>query len=381
MEISEPVIPKELEGKTQEDRINWYSNKIFGKNAKDLKYLYVTNYIHTQLLQEELTRTGLYQWLNVFKGEIKYPRDVEDYNNYDIVQVNMSGQDSYLVGDIKEAITNDNTKIILNNDYTTEMWGNSFMFPSTLARDIKDADMIFGTEYYQATALSELCNRKCFIIPHPADVKRLKSIPQVKPKDILTTVWRRYDNHYYIPHLVTRNHGLTTQLVGYDDKVDPKTFLATTLYDYVLAGTNYFDFTDQLRESKIIYDPFTYHSYSRTTVDTAALGVPVVGSSRTQSMRVCYPFTSIDPYDVLSARKLIEKLNTDEDFYKLVKDTALQRVELYNHINSKERYLAALYESISEERTHKKKIKKRQLEKTNGDDMNKILSGAVDRKK
>jgi hypothetical protein len=79
--------------KTQDERIEELSQKIFGKSSKDIKYLLVTGYIHQQLLDEELARTGLYQWINVFNGEVKYPRDVIDYNEYDIIQVNLSGQD------------------------------------------------------------------------------------------------------------------------------------------------------------------------------------------------------------------------------------------------------------------------------------------------
>ena len=332
----------------QKERIERLSQELFGKPSKEIKYLMVTNYIHDTLVnEEEVTRTGLYQWLNVFDGEVKKPEDVSDYNDYDIVQVNLSGQDIHLVSDIKEKIVEgSNTKVVANNDYTSELWTNSFDFPSTMRREISSADMVFGTEYFQTSALSELLDRKVYIIPHPADVRRLKSLPKLPKKDVLSVVWRRYDNHAYVPSLVVRNHGLKTQLIGYDKGLDKKNYITTTLYDKVYSGTNYFDFCDFLRESKIVYDPFTLHSYSRTTVDTAALGVAVVGSNRTQSVNICYPYTKVDPYDVASARRLIEKLLTDEDFYNLVVETALEKVEFYNHTNSKDRYLIALYESI-----------------------------------
>ena len=58
---------------TQDERIDALSRQIFGKPAKDIKYLLCTQYIHEQLLDEELARTGLYQWVNAFKGEVKYP--------------------------------------------------------------------------------------------------------------------------------------------------------------------------------------------------------------------------------------------------------------------------------------------------------------------
>jgi len=344
---------------TPEEIIERLSQKIFGKPSKDVKYLLVTGYIHQQLIEEEITRTGLYQWINTFNGEIKYPRDVKDYNDYDIVQVNMSLQDIPLVSNIWEQLgKNSKTKIILNNDYTTEAWGNTFTDPNTLKREISKADMLFGTEYYQTTALSELTGRKCFIIPHPADVKRLKALPKKPKKDVISTIWRRYDRFSYIPHLVTRNNGLTTQLIGYDKNLDKRVWLTTTMFDYVVSGTNYFDFCDQMRESKIIYDPFTFHSYNRAIVDCAAMGVAVVGSNRTQSINLCYPYTSVDPYDVVGGRRLIERLMTDKDFYDKVVNTALEKVEYYNHINSKLKYLLALDESLNDKNEKEKNTRK-----------------------
>jgi len=368
--------------KEQKERIEDLSQELFGKPSKEIKYLLVTNYIHKQLLEEEVTRTGLYQWLNVFKGDVKLPRDVEDYNYYDIVHINMSAQDVHLAGDIRKLIgDNSKTKLIMNNDYTTEMWGRSFLYPTTIGRELQYPDMLFGTEYFQTTAVAELAGRKVFIIPHPADIRRLKSLMPIPKKNVISVIWRRYDNHVYIPSLMVRNHGLTTQLIGYDQKIDPKTHLTTTLYDYVFSGTNFFDFCDQLRESKIVVDPFTFHSYSRATVDTAAMGVAVVGSNRTQSMQVCYPYTLVDPYDVHTARKLIRKLLNDKEFYSKVVTTAKKNSEFYNHTNSKERFLLSLKEALKGDKFNNEPIRRKSLESGRGDDVLKELANEKTRVK
>jgi len=372
--VLDKIDMSKLEEMPQADRIEFISQHLFSKASKDIKYLYCTNFIHFQLLDEEIARTGLYQWLNVFRGDVKFPRDVPDYSVYDIVQVNMSGQDIHLVQNIREQLgENSKTLLVVNNDYTTEMWGPSFDSPYVMAREVNGADMLFGTEYYQTTALSELVGRKCYVIPHPADVKRLKTIPQIPKKDIISTIWRRYDNHWYIPHLCVRNQGLTTQLIGYDSKVNPKSHVCTPLYDYVLGGANYFDFCDQMRESKIVFNPFTFHSYDRSVVDCAALGVAVVGSNRTQSMSVCYPFTCVDPYDVDKSRQLINQLNTDKEFYDKVVAYALEASEFYNHTNCRERYLVALYDAVSsnqrEEIKGRVSVKRGTVVESNRDDI------------
>ena len=366
----------------KEDKLDSICMDIWGKKADDVKYLLVTNYIHQQLLDEELTRTGLYQWINVFKGHVMYKKDVVDFNDYDIVQVNMATQDLHIINDIKEQLVEGSkTKIVVNNDYTTEMWGRSFSYVPTVKRELAGADMLFGTEYFQTTALSEISGRKCFVIPHPADIKRLKSLSRVKQKNIISTIWRRYDQHSYIPSLVVRNHGLTTQLIGYDKNVDQKVHLTTTLYDYVFAGTNFFDFCNQMQESKIVYDPFTFHSYSRATVDAAALGVAVVGSNRTQSMNVCYPYTVVDPYDVKSARELIRKLLVDKEFYGKVVETALEKSEFYNHINSKERFLLSLQEALKDNSDGSVVVKKKFNDVGVGDNVLNLIAGDKNREK
>jgi hypothetical protein len=365
---------------TQEN-IEKLSQELFGKPSKDIKYLYITGYIHQQLLEEELARTGLYQWINIFDGEIKYPRDVVNYNDYDIVHINMSGQDLHLVGDVRAKIgDNSKTKLIVNNDYTTEMWQNAFDFPTTVEREISYADMVFGTEYYQVTALSELTGRRCYVIPHSCDIKRLKTLPEVKKKNIISTVWRRYDNFYMIPSLAVRNQGMTTRLIGYDKNVDKKSFIATTLFDYVTAGTNYFEYTEQMRESKIVYNPFTFHSFDRGTIDCAAMGVAVVGSNRTQSMGVCYPHTICDPYDVTKARELIKKLNTDSEFYDLVVKTALEKCEFYNHENSKERFLMSLSDALKQGRKSNRSVIETKIKESGiGDDVNTLKAKELNR--
>ena len=372
------VSDMEVLNSTDEEKlknIEVLSEDLFGKPAKEIKYLLVTNFIHQSLLDEELARTGLYQWVNTFKGDLRHPRDVADYNDYDIVQVNLSSQDLHMVKTIREQLRLDSkTLLVVNNDYTTEMWGQAFEYLDTFRRELEGADMYFGTEYFQVTALSEMTETSCYVIPHPADVKRLKHLKSLPKKNIISTVWRRYDNFSYIPALVVRNHGLTTQLIGYDKNLDKRVHLTTTLYDYTFPATNYFDYCDMMRESKIVYDPFTYHSYNRGIVDCAAMGVAVVGSNRTQSINVCYPFTAVDPFDVKTARELIKKLLTDKEFHDLVVNTALERVEFYNHLNSKERYLMALSEARKKEESPEEKLKPKVKEHSKGEDVISLLN-------
>jgi hypothetical protein len=95
-------------------------------------------------------------------------------------------------------------------------------------------------------------------------------------------------------------------------------------------------------ESKVVVDPFTLTSQSRTGWDCAALGIPLVGSNRNESVRKCFPYTMCDPFDIKEMRRLVKKLLTDEEFKKKVIDYAKEAVEIVNYDNSKYKFIKAL---------------------------------------
>ncbi|RKX65200.1 MAG: hypothetical protein DRP42_05130 [Tenericutes bacterium] len=315
---------------------------------KKLKWLMLTNYIHENLLgNEECLRTGLYSWIPVFDGDIKNWRDVEpeELKKYDIIQVNLSGQDLHLLGEVREVLGKDSkTKLVANNDYTLELWSNSVDYFQTFKREIDHADIIFGTEPHQVGALETLLGRKVHLIVHPCFVKRLKSLSHPRQKDAISVVSHRYDQYNRQPSLAVKGLGPRTRLIGYDENSDSKKYLTSTCYNEIHAGTNYMDFCTQLMESKVVVDPFTFTSQSRTGWDCAALGVPMVGSDRNYSANVCFPYTTCSPYDIKEIRRLTKKLLEDEEFRKKVIDYAKEKVEYVSYESSKKKYLAALEE-------------------------------------
>jgi len=324
------------------------SMKLFGKKTKDVKFLMLSNYLHKALAEEEdFLRTGLYSWMPVMRGDIAqwqtFPK--EKLKDYDIIHVNLSGQDVHIVGDIKEYLGKDSkTKVVANNDYTVELWQGSFEYMSTLKRELQNADMIFGTEPYQAGALEVLTGRKIHTMVHPCFVKRLKSLSKPKQKNTISVVWHRYDSYSVPPSLAVKDLGFETRLLGYDPNSDKKKYITSCHYSHIVHGTNYMDFCTFLQESKIVVDPFTLTSQSRTGWDCAAMGLPMVGSNRNYSARICYPQTSCDPFDIKEIRRLTKKLLNDEKFKQEIIDYAQKAVEMVSYDNSRKSYFEHLYE-------------------------------------
>jgi len=112
---------------------------------KDNKWLMLTHHIHKALLEnEDCLRTGLYSWIPVFDGNVKHFKETskQEIRDADIIHINMSGQDIHLVGEVRDILGNDSkTKIVVNNDYTVELWQSSFDYPPTLRRELQYADM------------------------------------------------------------------------------------------------------------------------------------------------------------------------------------------------------------------------------------------------
>lgn len=329
--------------KTKQEHINGLSQKLFNKPAKDINYLMVTNFIHKSLLEENLNRTGLYNWIQTFNGKISKPGDVKDYNDFDIIHINMSKQDRYLPAQIRKSLNKDSkTVIVINNDYTSELWEGVMEHPDSQCKFYEDADIVFGTEYFQSVALSEILNDKVYILPHPANIERLKSKRTTEKKPYIAVVWRRYDKFAYVPFLAARELGLQTVLVGYDRGQDPQWHLTESMYDHVIYHTDYDNYLKVLNDALFVYNPYTLHSYDRLGVDVAGMGCVAIGSNRTWAMKMCYPETICDVYDVRTTKEIFKKLLSDKEFYNRVSEYASEKSEYFNQENAKLRLLNSI---------------------------------------
>ena len=237
----------------ENEEIDKLSKEIFSKPIDEVKWLMVTGFVHTPLVDnDDSLRTGLYAWIPVFDGQVKRFMDtsVEEIKSADIVHINMAGQDVHLAGDVRSILGNDSkTKIVVNNDYTVELWDRSFDYLHTIAREIKYADMLFGTEPNQVGTLEVLTGRKVYLITHPCFTKRLKTLRPKSKLDVISVVSHRYDNYNIVPSLAVNGLGPKTRLIGYDKNSDRKKFVTSTCYNDILDAENYMIFCEQLMES------------------------------------------------------------------------------------------------------------------------------------
>jgi hypothetical protein len=64
------------------------------------------------------------------------------------------------------------------------------------------------------------------------------------------------------------------------------------------------------------------------SLNCAHLGIPCIGNIDSNTQRLCFPETSVDPRDVKSAKRIAKQLSTDGDFYNEVCKTAVREYEI-----------------------------------------------------
>lgn len=70
-------------------------------------------------------------------------------------------------------------------------------------------------------------------------------------------------------------------------------------------------------------------------LNCAYLGIPCIGNINSNTQRLCFPDLSVEPYDLVTAKKLANKLKTDTEFYNMISETAIIK---YNEIFSEKYY-------------------------------------------
>lgn len=315
----------------------------------NLKYLTVCNKITDNMkitLSEVPRRGGFYNWMFLFKGEISQFNAVEDFEKYDVIHVNGAPSDQILIPEIRRKLGNSSsTKLVMNNDHVCEIWEGWGMYWQHYHEAQRKCDMVFGTEPHQVSNMID----GAYCMPHPHWIHMLKRWGRPSITESIGYLYHWWENKTYIPPIWNyklKEQGIKhkSRLYAYIPERDKSSFTKAN-WDELVYPMNYPEFMNHFISNKVVVDYCGYHTYGRSTVDCAAVGVPMVGSDRIESMNRCFPDIAHDPYDAKSIVSSIKKLWTNEKFYTDTIEKAREAVEYYNYKNAKQRFLAALEES------------------------------------
>jgi len=282
----------------------------------------------------------------------------DDFDDYNIIHVNLSGDAQDLVPTIKKLMKSTSTKLILNLDYSVDNFQPAFLQPGRFISAVWSADFVFAVEPTQQamlqflfTHMKELASpgvtirEGCVVplIPHPcptSDTKKF-AMPPEERLDIIAVQYHRYSKQYLIPAMLVRNimHPkapvtIPTLLMGCTDAQ-----MATGLFDVQHSYTEWENFMYLFSHCNYALTFSTISSHSRFAMESACLGTPCVGSMNQYMVAELFPRTAHNTYDFEGMRQSLERLIKDEEFYKEVAASASENVEAYGWEKSKQRLL------------------------------------------
>lgn len=294
---------------------------------------------------------GMYNWINVFKGNVGAYKDMKDkLEDFDCVQVNMAPIDFPMIMELQQKMKNSSTMLVLNNDYVAEHWGALNMNPTQYEVIQGMGDMVFGTEPYQTSCMID----GAYTIPHPHRTDILKhyriDIEEEDKVEKVGVLFHWWEGKLALPSLLLKKlqdkgHKMETHLYSYDHQYCDSQHWSKILYDVFHKAVNYPIFIKELMTLRFVIENCGYHTYGRTTVDTAALRVPTIGSNRVFSMRHCFPNMCYDPADMKTALEISQRVIKGGEWLDKQMDLAFERCDYFNYDNSRERFIKAFEES------------------------------------
>jgi glycosyltransferase involved in cell wall biosynthesis len=262
------------------------------------------------------------------------------------------------------------------------MWYPHFKFPPLFCDMLDKADYIFSVEEEMANTLETILKRKVACIPHPCDTAKIKSLVTKQRWPMVGAMLHAYDGNILLPALAInavldnkRPSWRSTVMGGVANDKD-----VGHLYDNFLPhNPNFEEFLTYLSQLYAVVESYTFHSYGRTTIECAALGVPVIGSDIVSSQRRCFPDLCTDTASVKKTSELLERLITDPQFWTSCAQKAVGLSDYYSFENCRGMMLdflngiAPSTETKHQESNHgrhRRTEKRKTLVLTNGRDRN-----------
>jgi len=302
-------------------------------------------------MSEEPQLSGLYLWSRAFqkygsKGNMDNFWRKEDLEDYDIVHVNYTPSNMQHPSVIRDQLgDSSSTKLVINVDLDTHYWGVNFGYHfNDFIRELNLADILFHVEQKGAETLTMLLDREVHINPHPVDVTGIFNYSLKEREPIIGTIFHRYFPNTVVPYTIQKDIPLRRVLFGHVPVGKHGVVANAGIYDQVLPMQGFKTNLQELAKCAIGCDLYEGHTFGRTIIELAALGVPTLCSSTIEAGQRLFPQTTIDPYDISRGKELITLLAEDLDFANSVILEANKSCSFYNLENSHARFVEMVEE-------------------------------------
>lgn len=312
------------------------------------KFLHLAHHIHESLFRAPVMIGGFYGWHKAFNGEFHlYPARKGRLENYDILFVGLSRPelDGMLISKMREEIGYDTkTKIVVCIDYAIELWQGTFN-PHALELELMKADIVFISEPAMLSHVRSVLNNRKHVhhLMHPTNIDGFRQF--YKPKELrseeIAVVIHRYDNNWLSPYLVVKDLPWDSTAVLLDPGIEQYLY---SFFKFIRHGTELVPYIDWVSRKKVVLDSYhRVHTYGRTAVDNATLGIPTVGADWTCGQKILWPDLTTQCGDVYAQSELIKRLFTDENFYDDCVEKAAQVLPSFSYENKKKELLSIIY--------------------------------------
>lgn len=267
--------------------------------------------------------------------------------DYDIIFIGMSRPEleGVCASRIRKEIgENSKTKLVICIDYAIELWQQTFQ-PYMLEQELMQADIIFVSEPSMLSNVKTLINDKkeVYHIPHPTDIEQIKKyrVPlELKSNEIVTLI-HRYDNNWMQPFITTKDLSWNTHAILLDQGIMPHLF---AFFKYMHPGYEFMQYIEWVSRKRVMLDSYhKIHTYGRSAIDCACLGLPVVGSNWQWAQNYLWPDLTVEAGDIHKQKELIIKLMEDDDFYKKCIEKADSKLSFFNYENRRNDLLNVIY--------------------------------------
>jgi SAM-dependent methyltransferase len=337
---------------TQEGTTNWLLS--VEKRPLDLRFLMVSGATSEAVQANDIAgdgriKTGVFNWQRLFRG---YAAPVaampEDLSQFDVIHCQLSGTNFDAPRQIRKRLgAGSDTKLVVNLDYALEFWFMYPPYPELLLEQLRYADYIMSVEPHAAKVIAEFTGRPVYVIPHPADVDAISALstPARTRQEALVILHR--DMADYLPYWMLKGSGLKTRVIGRLSPVSNATGSAidypAMLYDYLHEGYLGGEVVvGIMAKSMLAVDCYSHHVCGRSQIELAALGVPCVGHSNVWAQQECFPDLTVPAGDVLAARRHIQRLTQDPEWYDQIARQAQEKVRFFDYDHARTRYLTML---------------------------------------
>ena len=300
----------------------------------------------------------MYNWRKVFNGDVRFWQDIKktptDLLSYDLVHINLAGEDVGLATKVKPILEGSSTKLVVNMDYAINYFSAQFNQAQTTAElqhDLNVADMVFGVEPTQVSLLSYfltlLKRPKAHLVPHPIDTAMMYKnffVDYDRRLDVVAYEYHRYDDMWEIPHLLMHElpdyheRPVLTSCLGFMRD----SFKRAEMPNLIMPYTDWPVYMNLLNHCRWGLEYRLHYAASRFILECASVGIPVVSTNFSYMGRLLYPELTFHAGDFDSMRKALQNLILNDELYTQQAKQGIERVENFNLENSRKRLMEAL---------------------------------------